>query len=149
MKTCPGCLGTDLGSFGPNRAKADGMQTHCRECKKLVQSKWYAKNQQKHIKNVAVRRKQVVLENYKSSYHYLTEHPCVKCGETDLYLLQYDHNQGIKNHNVSDLIANGIKCETILREIELCQVLCLRCHRKKSAAAQGVSTFFERLNLGV
>lgn len=149
MKTCPVCLETNLSLFGPNKAKRDGLQTHCRKCKKISQDKWYAENKDKHIKNVSIRRKQIVLESYTQSYLYLKEHPCIECGETDLYLLQYDHNQGLKNQNISDLIANGIKWETILKEIELCQVLCIRCHRKKTASDKGILTFIERLNMGV
>ncbi len=115
-KQCPVCLETDPSLFGPNKAKRDGLQVHCRRCKKAYQDEWYAKNQQRHIQNVAVRHQAVVLDSYRQSYLYLKEHPCVVCGETDLYLLQYDHNQGVKHQNVSDLIAGGIKWETILKK---------------------------------
>ena len=149
MKICPACSETDLSQFGPNRAKQDGLQVHCRRCKKAYQGKWYEKNKKRHIANAAVRRREVILENYRNSYLYLKEHPCVVCGEADLYLLQYDHNQGIKRQNVSEMIVNGFKWETILKEIAVCQVLCIRCHRKKTARDNGVITFIERLNMGV
>ena len=146
---CPVCLETGPDLFGSNKSKRDGLQIHCRRCKKIYQDKWYAENKQRHIKNVAVHRRKNVLENYRRSYSYLKEHPCVVCGEADLYLLQYHHNQGVKHQNVSNMIVNGYKWDTIMSEIALCQVLCIRCHRKKTASDLGVLTFIERLNMGV
>ena len=43
--------------FGANRAKNDGLLTHCRECKRAFQQAWYAQNKHRHIANVHRNRK--------------------------------------------------------------------------------------------
>lgn len=65
-------------------------------------------------------------------YQYLLTHPCVKCGETDPVVLEFDHIRG-KSANVGTLLHTGVSLERIKVEISLCQVLCSNCHRKKTA----------------
>lgn len=66
---------------------------------------------------------------------YLAIHPCVDCAESDPVVLQFDH-RGRKNQTISRMIGNGIRWETILREVAACEVRCVNCHVRRHAAVR-------------
>lgn len=54
---------------------------------------------------------------------------CADCGyNTDAYALQFDHINGDKKKNVSDLIRSDYGWRTIVEEIQKCEVVCANCH---------------------
>lgn len=61
---------------------------------------------------------------------YLTEHPCVDCGETDLEVLDFDHVRGNKTAAVSSLVRGGYSLAKIVAEAALCEIRCANCHRR-------------------
>ena len=72
-------------------------------------------------------------ETRKQLVEYLKAHPCVVCGESDPVVLQFDHiDPSTKKASVSRLMSGTRKWETILKEIEKCQVLCANCHARKT-----------------
>ena len=57
------------------------------------------------------------------------ERGCADCGyNKSAYALQFDHISDDKKLNVSDLIGKDYGWETILEEIEKCEVVCGNCH---------------------
>lgn len=79
----------------------------------------YNKNKDKWHENEKARRK-VFNEKWKT--------PCIKCGETRLYLIQFHHI----DHNTKDFCiganATSKSDETLKKEIEKCVCLCSNCH---------------------
>lgn len=64
---------------------------------------------------------------------YLSTHPCVICGEAEIIYLEFDHiDPKTKYRGISDMVSGTAKWESILEEIAKCQVLCVKCHRKKT-----------------
>lgn len=61
---------------------------------------------------------------------YLQTHFCVDCGEPDPRVLDFDH-RGEKNFTIGDVLTRGMDVSKIAAEIELCDVRCSNCHRKK------------------
>lgn len=56
---------------------------------------------------------------------------CIDCGNTDHRVLDFDHVQGNKSHNVSEMI--GVRAwSKILAEIDKCEIRCANCHRIKT-----------------
>lgn len=75
-------------------------------------------------------------ENEKFLLDYLTEHPCVDCGESDLVVLDFDHVRGIKKFNIAS--SRGSHClETLKEEVAKCEIRCANCHRRKTAKQFG------------
>jgi len=65
---------------------------------------------------------------------FLSENPCVDCEENDPEMLEFDHVQGEKRTEVSNLAQQGYSWRAIFREIRKCQVRCVMCHRRKTNA---------------
>lgn len=77
-----------------------------------------------HKKNI----KQVYDDKVNKVNQYKADHGCKRCGETRYWVLDFHHpDPNEKEFNISDGIRN--KFETILPEIQKCDVLCSNCHR--------------------
>jgi len=67
---------------------------------------------------------------------YLLGHPCIDCGEKDIIVLEFDHkDRTTKYKAIAHLI--GGKLETLITEIEKCEVRCANCHKRKTAKQFG------------
>lgn len=62
--------------------------------------------------------------------NYLSNNPCVDCGEDDPIVLQFDHVRGDKIGCVSELICR--KWKIVFEEIKKCDVRCGNCHTRKT-----------------
>lgn len=145
-KLCPTCSTVKrVSDFNLNRARPDGLNSQCKECKRAVQRNWYVRNKARHVRNVARRRRAAETQLIKRILRYLRFHPCVDCGETNPVLLDFDHVRGKKVNSVCNLISRGFGWSTIEAEIGKCEVRCCRCHRLKTAKQFG----YRRLLLSV
>lgn len=119
-RRCPTCkIEKPLAEFYANAAHASGIQTLCRVC----QSE----------KNREQRRKK-----RRFVWDYLTEHPCVLCGEADPRVLDFDHvDRTNKADCVSGMLSRSRSLVAIQREIEKCRVLCANCHRRETCGQLG------------
>lgn len=91
------------------------------------QQRWYYKNRE-HRVAVKTRRKNRLRE-------WLTEYKrekchCSRCGEGHPACLDF-HHTGEKRMGVSAMVTLGYAKETILEEIQACEILCANCHRKE------------------
>lgn len=69
----------------------------------------------------------------KAYYDYKKTLKCAKCGNDDYRVLEFDHlDKNDKSYNVGEGLKKGFGFESILQEIEKCQVLCANCHRIKT-----------------
>lgn len=109
--------------------------------------KWYLENRNERLQYAKRYRKQTdnakrisvylkkwranrAKENRQFLNTYLTEHPCIVCGETDVRVLDFDHVRGKKCFNVT----TGLYCNSVprlLKEIAKCDIRCANCHRKR------------------
>lgn len=97
-----------------------------RESSKL----WYTKNASKQItSNKKYQRKNKLwLEDLKKTLK------CNRCSEAESCCLDFHHiDPKSKEYNLCQMINQGCSQQTILEEIEKCEVLCANCHRKHHA----------------
>jgi hypothetical protein len=71
---------------------------------------------------------------------YLLAHPCTDCGEADPVVLEFDHVRG-KQRDLSKLAHDGVTPARLDAEIELCDVVCVCCHRRRTTARRGPPRF--------
>ena len=125
MKICGRCkIEKSLEEFAKNASKSDGLQHQCRDCKKVSDRVYHAANRDKQIARTQQAR--IVRRDYILSY--LKIHPCVDCGNTDVRVLEFDHQKD-KVDNISNMIAQCVSFSKLDKEIAKCEVVCANCHR--------------------
>jgi hypothetical protein len=129
VKRCSKCRQLKpLREFNQLRKARDGRQSYCRDCNKA----YHYLNWDKHMAQIRARKKRLLAQNRSHIIDYLSCHPCVDCGETDIVVLEFDHLRD-KKANVSLLVATGFEWRRILEEIAKCDVVCANCHRRRTA----------------
>jgi len=140
MKTCSTCKRPKpLSAYAINRRKKDGRQTLCRECKKERDKRYYATNKKRMKHQIAESKAKRADKNHTWLLQYLTEHPCMDCGEDDLLVLELDHVRGRKKGDVVKLVLGGYSLKTIKKEITKCEVRCANCHRRRTYISNGTA----------
>ena len=134
-KICTKCgCEKDLLLFPAKKTSKDGRAPWCRACFKANWDVRYYENHQHYRDSYNTSRRKIRLENARKVFEYLSDHPCLICGESDPVVLEFDHRNGVeKSGNISNLVLNS-SWERIESEIEKCDVLCANCHRRRSAA---------------
>jgi hypothetical protein len=133
-KICPGC-GEERDAEQDFRWKYKDhgiRQRWCKYCQATANKDHYRNNKQEYLDRALTRNARVNTENRQRLYAYLSEHPCVDCGETDVRVLEFDHVRGNKSANIATLLNNAISWSTIEKEIAKCEVRCANCHRIKT-----------------
>ena len=95
----------------------------------------YRANKQLYIERARQRTMVIVHERAALLVEYFRGHPCVDCGEDDPLVLEFDHIQ-----EKAFSIAQGLRersWQSILDEIEKCEVVCANCHRRRTARRGG------------
>lgn len=129
-KFCSNCQKEkNIEEFRPNKTKKDGYQHYCIECDKVFQKEWYIKNKERLIKKAKENNTKNAVEMRQLVLDYLKHNSCVRCGESNILVLEFDHLKD-KKFNIAQL-ANKWK-EELLAEMAKCQVLCANCHKIKT-----------------
>jgi hypothetical protein len=135
MKKCSRCNETKpLDEFQKRSKNKDGRTGMCKPCKRDYDNSHYLAHPD---------RKNYIKENRRKArnsatqyiYEYLTKHPCVDCGESDVIVLEFDHVSDDKRASVSNLKRSSLYAVKL--EIEKCEVRCANCHRRKTAKQFG------------
>lgn len=125
-KLCPRCKNIkSFSEFPVNNSKKDGLGSHCSECKKNIQKQWYLS----HRKEQFIRCKKYRKTLRDRFLSLITGRKCVDCGNDNPIVLDFDHVRGKKVNNVSRMVAKCLSWQSILDEIDKCEVRCANCHR--------------------
>lgn len=108
----------------------------CCTCKKAYNADYYERTKNRFKAVRAESRHQTLDERRDQLAAYLSQHPCVDCGETDIVVLQFDH-QGDKKFSIASMVMHRYSWETILAEIEKCEVVCANDHARRTARSYG------------
>src|SRR5712691_7919047 len=133
MRTCTKCgIAKPLDQFPPVRRGEAKLQAWCRPCFARANAANYARNREREKARLIgqkIARRAVVREHLIA---YLSSHPCVDCGISDIIVLEFDH-RGEKVADVATYADGGRSWERVLVEIRKCDVRCANCHRRVTA----------------
>ncbi len=133
IRYCPKCQqprSIDNFSF---KNKSRGIRhSQCKFCTSTISRAHYKNNKSAYITRAKVRTDLVIEENRERLFAYLSSHPCVDCGKTDIRVLEFDHVRGKKSGNISRMVGEGFSWQMIDAEIAKCEVRCANCHRIKT-----------------
>lgn len=127
-------------AFSKNAAKKDGHTTTCESCTIAYRKGHYTRTKDKYKNSRAERRKLARKTAQRFVYEFLVLHPCMDCGETDIVVLEFDHQRD-KIANISDLVRDGAPLATLRKEMEKCEVVCANDHRRRTAVQFGSYKF--------
>lgn len=118
------------------------LHSQCKDCHKIHRETYsaihYAKYGDAYRLRAKIRRARIKKVLQTKMIDYLSEHPCVQCGEDDMRTLEFDHiNPSLKSFGISKAITDGRNWGEILLEIKKCRVLCANCHKKHTATQNG------------
>jgi len=108
--------------------RGDGRQFYCRECFRG----YFAARGDKHRQQSGDALHQRRRRAREHVYDVLRDRPCADCDEQDPIVLEFDHVRG-KEDGLSILVASGKPLHRIDREIVRCDVVCVNCHRRRTA----------------
>ena len=138
IKRCQKCNQDRLVTDFNFRDKARGKRhSHCRFCTLAYCHKWYGDHNEEIRKRAseywAIRRK--VLIGFL--WDYLSTHPCIDCGFSDIRALDFDHVRGEKRFDIPYALMKALSVERVKAEIAKCDVRCKNCHAVRTNSANG------------
>ncbi len=138
MKKCDHCkLPKEDTEFNWKYKPLGVRHNTCRECMSIHQKKYFSGNaHDKHLANVKVRKEAARKVARDYVIDYLLTHPCIRCGERDIRVLEF-HHIGDKDMAVAYMVSAGYSIERIQAELDKCEVLCANCHRKLTVDERG------------
>lgn len=128
MKICTRC-NKEKEKFNKNSKNKDGLSNWCKDCfREYDRIRWSEGDSKRKKANYIAR----VRKNREFIKTYFESHPCVDCGESDWWALEFDHKEArTKEQDLCKIImSSGI--DRIKKEIEVCDVRCLKCHKKRT-----------------
>ena len=135
MEKCTICKKEKLNNEFNFKIKILGLRHHqCKDCTRLSVKNHYNKNRKYYLEKTRKRNAKLRLDVLNYQKQYLLQNPCIDCGESDLSVLEFDHNDKVSKFKaVSSLIRARYSLEKIKNEINKCEVRCANCHRRKTA----------------
>ena len=124
MKLCRKCnIEKERSLFSISSKNKDGLQSYCKSCAVKVRMQSYSEN----INKESDYRKLIRKSNQKAIQQYKESMPCSDCGiQYPYFVMDFDHLDS-KKYNVSQMLT--LSWDTILKEIEKCDLVCSNCHR--------------------
>jgi hypothetical protein len=132
-KHCPGCdLDLDIDLFSWKNVAKGIRQTWCKRCLKSANRSHYLNTTQIYKNRAIERNKKLREKGQRKLFEYLSTHPCVDCGNTDIRCLEFDHVRGTKLESIAELLSRATSWTKIEAELAKCEVRCANCHRLKT-----------------
>ena len=117
-------------------------------CKSCTSKSFRVRYKQKYSKDVNAIAKKNELKRKRREHRrrflweFLSENPCMDCGEADPMVLEFDHVRGEKLAGISKLAGDDAKMEVIINEIDKCEIRCANCHRRKTYKQLGWRIYY-------
>ncbi len=120
----------ELSEFNKNKARPDGYQHRCKECRTIHFKEDYIKNREVYLAKNNKRR-----QDWRDFIRSL-KLKCEQCEEDHPWCLEFHHkDKNKKEISIVSITGSQVFSEKwkkiVLEEIKKCSVLCANCHRKE------------------
>lgn len=123
--------------FASRNDRSIPFQHTCKVCQKEIRKSHYQNNKDKYInKSKQWRKEQKII-----FHQWMKDKHCIDCGISDIRVLEFDHLEN-KSFNISEAIGK-LKLDTLLKEIEKCQIVCRNCHAIRTASRSNWYNFLQ------
>lgn len=113
----------------------------CKPCKREYDNFRHSQRMRNDPSYKAKKKEKCAAYSYKLQkfiYDYLSSHPCVKCGENDPVVLEFNHiKPSEKTENISSMLQRRTSLDKIKKEISKCEILCANCHKRHTSKQFG------------
>jgi len=118
--------------------KNTGCRAHiCHSCVAANSRKHYRANKARYLERNRKNKKRYRTRHRSRKAEFVAGLACIDCGEANPVVLEFDHRDAsIKVANVSRLMA-ARAWQRVEAEIAKCDVRCVNCHRRRTAAQFG------------
>jgi len=115
-----------------NKFRSDGHV--CRECRSRYSRDHYSRDKKPYLARSKQRNREqgALLREYIKGVK--TGRPCMDCGVVyPPHILDFDHRDSSdKRDHVSTMVSRALSLETVVAEIEKCDLVCSNCHRART-----------------
>ncbi len=147
-KVCCRCkVSKSLVDFAAKNKSQGTYQAYCKECKKLYNKTWYAKEQNRsgQITRAVANKKKYALEVMEWKAAYVAEMGGCSyqgCDVVNPIMIDFDHlDRDQKQDAVGNMVRLGYTLEKIKQEAAKCRLLCANHHRLWTAEQMGWAAF--------
>jgi len=128
LRNCPTCNKNLSYKNKTTLNSATKRNTKCYKCAFSARTTM-SHDERKARQKLATSKNKLKLQTHV--WEYLSNNPCIDCGESSIIFLEFDHI-GPKTEWVSFLIRKHASISKIRAEISKCVVRCISCHRKST-----------------
>ena len=125
----------DRTEFAWRRKRRLQLHNMCRPCSSAYHREHYVANRQRYIEQARIQKQKLMLERTTYLIKFFETHACVDCGERDPVVLEFDHLRD-KSFAIGPELSRR-SWQSILDEMEKCEVVCANCHRRRTAQRRG------------
>ncbi len=128
MKKCTVCKNSkEENAFSKNLSRKDGLQTECKECRKVYIRQHYKANK-KYYKSKAADKQKLIRQKIIEIKDYAT---CIDCKKSwRYYQMQFDHLRD-KKYDMASIQRFG-SWKLVEKEIKKCELVCANCHAERT-----------------
>lgn len=131
MKICIKCKKEKEDTEFDFKNKAKGIRSgKCILCTREYGKEHYKKNKKATIARVAKNNKMYLERNREYVFQHLVSNPCIDCGESDILVLAFDHQEN-KISTITEMINECWSIDKINKEMSKCEVRCFNCHQRR------------------
>lgn len=142
IKTCSICgeAKNNDNFYYRNRTKSV-LHSQCKDCytekRRESWKTYYHKHGSKYRQHAVQRNRELKASLRNKMLEYLDNKRCVECGINNPIVLEFDHiDPKTKSFSIASGISNTRSWESIMEEIDKCQILCANCHKIKTSKEQ-------------
>jgi hypothetical protein len=134
LRMCARChVAKPVAEFPIKNAARGSRGSYCFPCRSEYGKEHYTRNTDYYKSKATKSRTRDRAANRAVVDAFLSDHPCVDCGETDIVVLDFDHVDPKDKLEAVGRLQHSTGRARLLREIAKCQVRCGNCHRRRTA----------------